>query len=80
MGGGDRGTIVAIHDATADYQAGTSDCPSNSGNAGRPSHLFLAGMAGRVLSPLRLLTKTAQSITESDMTRRIPKGQTKLPS
>jgi len=28
--------------------------------------------AGRVLSPLRLLTKTAQSITESDMTRRIP--------
>lgn len=28
--------------------------------------------AGRVLSPLRLLTQTAQSITESDMTRRIP--------
>jgi len=69
MGGGSR-HIVAIHDATADYQAGRCDCPSNSGNAGRPSHLFLAGMGyGRKSAvPLRLLTKTAQSITESDMT------------
>ncbi|MBV8883044.1 MAG: HAMP domain-containing histidine kinase [Chroococcidiopsidaceae cyanobacterium CP_BM_RX_35] len=29
-------------------------------------------LAGRVLAPLRLLTKTAQSINESDLTRRIP--------
>lgn len=29
-------------------------------------------VAGRVLSPLRLLTETAHAITESDLTRRIP--------
>ncbi len=29
-------------------------------------------VAGRILAPLRLLTETARSITESDLTRRIP--------
>ncbi|MFH7024708.1 MAG: sensor histidine kinase [Heteroscytonema crispum UTEX LB 1556] len=72
---GDRGTIIAIHDASADYIAGT--------NA-----IFLVMQvtlvvllvffvvawvtAGRVLYPLRLVTETAHSITESDMTQRIP--------
>lgn len=70
----EAGTIIAIRDATADYQAGT--------NAiflvvqvmlVVLSVFFLLAWitAGRVLSPLRLLTKTAQSITESDMTQRI---------
>ncbi|OKH40227.1 two-component sensor histidine kinase [[Phormidium ambiguum] IAM M-71] len=36
-------------------------------------------VAGRVLTPLRLLTETAHSITESDLTRRIPvKGSDEL--
>lgn len=71
---GKQGTIIAIHDATTDYQAGT--------NAiiliiqvmlVVLSVFFLLAWitAGRVLFPLRLLTKTAQSITESDMTQRI---------
>jgi len=74
MGGGDRGTIVAIHDATADYQAGTSAIVLVIQVMGRLVIFSLLAWvtAGRVLSPLRLLTKTAQSITESDMTRRIP--------
>ncbi|GAA6618116.1 sensor histidine kinase [Scytonema sp. NUACC26] len=73
--GGERAMLIAIHDASAAFQAGT--------NA-----IFLVMQvtlivlliffllawvtAGRVLYPLRLLTKTAQSITESDMTQRIP--------
>jgi signal transduction histidine kinase len=73
--GGERGTLIAIHDASTAFQAGT--------NA-----IFLVMQvtlivlliffllawvtAGRVLYPVRLLTKTAQSITESDMTQRIP--------
>jgi signal transduction histidine kinase len=72
--GSDRGTIVAIYDATADYQGGTSAIVL----VIKVTLVFLVVFsvlawvtAGRVLSPLRLLTKTAQSITESDMTLRI---------
>lgn len=73
--GNERGTIVAIHDATADYQAGTRAIVL----VIKVTLVFLVVFsllawvtAGRVLSPLRLLRKTAQSITESDMTQRIP--------
>lgn len=34
--------------------------------------LFASSVAGRVLAPLKLLTNTARSITESDLTQRIP--------
>lgn len=75
MGGGERGTIVAIHDATADYQVGTSAIIL----VIQVTLVFLVIFsllawvtAGQVLSPLRLVIKTAQSITESDMTQRIP--------
>jgi signal transduction histidine kinase len=73
--GGQSGVLIAIHDASAAFEAGK--------NA-----IFLVMQvtlivlviffllawitAGRVLYPVRLLTKTAQSITESDMTQRIP--------
>jgi signal transduction histidine kinase len=72
---GEQGVIIAIHDASDDYQAGTSA-------------IFLVMQvtlvvllfffvvawvtAGRVLYPLRLVTETAYTITESDMTQRIP--------
>lgn len=72
--GSTRGTIIALHDATADYQAGTSAIVL----VIKVTLVFLVLFsllawvtAGRTLSPLRLLTKTAQSITESDMTQRI---------
>lgn len=67
-------TIIAIRDATADYQAGTNAIFLVIQVMLVVLSLFfiLAWIsAGRVLSPLRLLTKTAQSITESDMTQRI---------
>jgi signal transduction histidine kinase len=80
--GGQQGTLIAIHDASAAFQAGTSA-------------IFLVMQvtlivllfffllawvtAGRVLYPLRLLTKTAHSITESDMTLRIAvKGEDEI--
>jgi len=65
MGGGDRGTIVAIHDATADYQAGTSAIVPVIQVMLVVLVIFsLAGM-GYGSAVCRLLTKTAQSITES---------------
>ncbi len=70
----DRGTIIAVYDATTDYQGGTRAIVL----VIQVTLVFLVVFsllawvtAGRVLSPLRLLTKTAQSITESDMTQRI---------
>ncbi len=72
--GNERGVIVAVHDATTSYQAGTIAIVL----VIKVTLVFLVVFsllawvtAGRVLSPLRLLTKTAQSITESDMTERI---------
>lgn len=67
-------TIIAIRDATADYQAGTNAIILVMQVMLVVLSLFflLAWItAGRVLSPLRLLTKTAHSISESDMTQRI---------
>jgi signal transduction histidine kinase len=72
---GERGTIIAIHDASDDYQAG-SDAILLVMQVTVVVLLifFLVAWvtAGKVLSPLRLVTKTAQSITESDMMQRIP--------
>lgn len=72
--GGVRGTIIAIHDASATFQAGTNAIVLVMQVTLIVLVFFflLAWVtAGRVLYPLRLLTKTAQSITESDMTQRI---------
>ncbi|MBD3884048.1 HAMP domain-containing protein [Phormidium tenue FACHB-886] len=69
------GTVVVLYNSTFDFQQG------------RQALLYLIRdvliflvisfvlawiTVGRVLFPLRLVTKTAQSITESDMTQRIP--------
>lgn len=73
--GGERGVFVAIHDASLDYRAGTSAIVLVMQVTLVVLIIFflLAWVtAGRVLSPLRLLTKAAQSITESDMKQRIP--------
>jgi signal transduction histidine kinase len=72
---GDRGVLVMIYNTNAGYQ-----------ESNRTILLVIQVTlvvlvissvlawitAGRVLSPLRSVTKTAQSITESDMTQRIP--------
>lgn len=71
----ESGSIVVLNDVTFEYE-------SAQGAIGLVMRVtfglllifFLLAWftAGRVLYPLRLLTKTAQSITESDMTQRIP--------
>jgi signal transduction histidine kinase len=73
--GAEKGTLVAVYDATDNYQGGTRAIIL----VIKVTLVFLVIFsilawitAGRVLSPLRLLIKTAQSITESDMTQRIP--------
>lgn len=69
------GVVVAVYDATDYYQVGTKTIILTIKVTVFILALFslLAWItAGRVLSPLRLLTQTAQSITESDMTQRIP--------
>jgi signal transduction histidine kinase len=72
---GDRATLVVLYDGTSDFRLEKEALVS----VMRFMLAFLAVFfilawitAGRVLSPLRLLTKTAHSITESDMTQRIP--------
>jgi signal transduction histidine kinase len=72
---GDRGTLVMIYDTNAGYQE--SNRTILLVIQVTLVVLILSSVlawitAGRVLSPLRLLTETAQSITESDMTQRIP--------
>ena len=67
-------TIVALYDTTTDFQAGT-------GAIFLVMQVMIVVLAfffllawisaGRLLDPLRLLKKTAQGITESDMTQRI---------
>ncbi|GAB1542574.1 ATP-binding protein [Scytonema sp. NUACC21] len=72
--GGERGVLIAIHDASTTFQAGTNAIFLVTQVTLIVLLIFflLAWVtAGRVLYPLRLLTKTAQSITESDMTQRI---------
>jgi signal transduction histidine kinase len=82
LGNADRGTIVAIKDSSADYEAGTSAILLViQVTIVVLVFFFLIAWftAGRVLYPLRLLTKTAQSISESDMTQRIPvKGKDEI--
>ncbi|ARV62104.1 two-component sensor histidine kinase [Nostocales cyanobacterium HT-58-2] len=73
--GGEHGTLIAIHDSSAAFQAGTNAITLVMQVTLIVLVIFflLAWVtAGRVLYPLRLLTKTAQSITGSDMTQRIP--------
>jgi signal transduction histidine kinase len=72
---GERGIFVLIQDSSADFRAGQNAIGLVIQVA--LVVLILATLlawiaAGRVLSPLRRAIKTAQSISESDMTRRIP--------
>ncbi len=71
----ERGSIVVLNDSTLDYQIARSAI----GLVMQVTFVLLLIFfllawftAGRVLYPLRLLTKTAHSITESDMTQRLP--------
>ena len=67
-------TVVALYDTTTDYQAGTGAIflVMQVMTVVLGFFFLLAWIsAGRLLSPLRLLKKTAQGITESDMTQRI---------
>ncbi len=71
---GNLGTIVVLQDVTSDFQLGKDALIL----VMQVMLVFLAIFSvlawftvGRVLFPLRLLTKTAQSITESDMHQRI---------
>jgi signal transduction histidine kinase len=73
--GRDRGVIVVLHDDSIDVRTG-----NNAINLViQVTLIVLTGatilawiLAGQMLSPLHSLIETAQSITESDMTRRIP--------
>jgi signal transduction histidine kinase len=72
---GDRGVLAIVQDNSADFRAGQMAIGLVIQVA--LVVLILATVlawiaAGRVLSPLRRAIKTAQSISESDMTRRIP--------
>lgn len=70
-----QGVLVIVHCAKSSYQlvdrAVLLIIPATLGVMGIAAAIAWA-TAGRVLAPLRLLTQTAQSITESDMTQRIP--------
>jgi len=69
------GAIIVLNDSTTEYQAARSAIALvMQVTFGLLLIFFLIAWftAGRVLYPLRLLTKTAHSITESDMTQRIP--------
>ena len=73
-GGVTRGVLIAVHDSTADYQTGTDAIALVIQVTIVVLVLFslLAWVtAGRVLSPLRSVTETARSISESDMTQRL---------
>uniref|UniRef100_A0A832H4G6 histidine kinase n=1 Tax=Oscillatoriales cyanobacterium SpSt-402 TaxID=2282168 RepID=A0A832H4G6_9CYAN len=71
----ETGTIVVLNDSTAEYQTVQSAIGLvMQVTFGLLLIFFLIAWftAGRVLYPLRLLTKMAHSITGSDMTQRIP--------
>lgn len=71
----EKGSIVVLNDSTPEYQTARSAIGLvMQVTFGLLLIFFLLAWftAGRVLYPLRLLTKTAHSITESDMTQRIP--------
>jgi signal transduction histidine kinase len=69
------GIILAINDTSADFQAGTSAIMLVMQVTIVVLFIFFVVAwvtTGRVLYPLRLVTETAHSISESDMTQRIP--------
>lgn len=71
----EAGTIVVLNDSMPEYRTAQSAIGLvMQVTFGLLLIFFLLAWftAGRVLYPLRLLTKTAHSITESDMTQRIP--------
>ncbi|BAZ17178.1 two-component sensor histidine kinase [Calothrix sp. NIES-4071] len=71
----DKGTVIAINDSSADYQAGTSAIVLVMQVTIVVLIIFFIVAwitTGKVLYPLRLVTETAHSISESDMTLRIP--------
>jgi signal transduction histidine kinase len=70
-----KGTVIAINDSSADYQAGTSAIALVMQVTIVVLVIFFIVAwvtTGKVLYPLRLVTETAHSISESDMTLRIP--------
>ena len=78
----ERGTFVVTSDLSSEIDQVNSDLRVAAGVA---LGVFLIAsllawvVAGRVLAPLRVLRDTARSITESDLTRRIPvKGDDEL--
>jgi signal transduction histidine kinase len=73
--GSQLGTLIVLYDASSDFEQGRAALAKLI----RDVLVFLAislifawVTAGRVLLPLRLVTKTAQSITDSDMSQRLP--------
>ncbi|MGD1917911.1 MAG: histidine kinase dimerization/phospho-acceptor domain-containing protein [Pleurocapsa sp.] len=71
---GTKGIVVAVRDARADYQTGTRTIILILKVATVVLTLFFAIAwitAGRVLFPLRRVTKTAQMISQTDMSQRI---------
>lgn len=75
LSGRQPGTLVMVYDATTDFQQGRAALVRLVRDVslfGVASLIFAWFTAGRVLAPLRQLTKTAQSISESDMNQRLP--------
>lgn len=75
INGHNRGTILAIYDATMGYQMAekTLLITIAVSLAGIVLFSVIAWIAaGKILAPLRLLTQTARSITETDLTQRLP--------
>ncbi len=75
VNGQTQGVLVMVHCTNSSYQlvdeAILLIIPATLGVMGIAAAIAWA-TAGRVLAPLQSLTQTAQSITESDMTQRIP--------
>ncbi|GAB4379915.1 MAG: ATP-binding protein [Elainellaceae cyanobacterium] len=75
VNGQTQGVLVIVHCADSIYQvvdgAVLLIIPATLGTMAIAAAIAWA-TAGRALAPLRTLTETAQSITESDMTQRIP--------
>ncbi|MBD2462515.1 HAMP domain-containing histidine kinase [Oscillatoria sp. FACHB-1407] len=74
VNGQTQGVLVIVHCADSEYQVVNGAVlliiPATLGVMAVAAAIAWA-TAGRVLAPLRVLTQTAQSITESDMTQRI---------
>jgi signal transduction histidine kinase len=75
INGQNRGVILAIYDATMRYEMAekTLLITITVSLAGIVLFSVIAWIAaGKILAPLRLLTQTARSITETDLTQRLP--------